>query len=59
MGDHLFELVVGSYVFAAGAYVFGFLIYKTVTHVRILVTNHQTHRFEDIEKRLDRLEDVD
>lgn len=57
MTDHLFELIVGAYIFAAGAYIFGFKILTMLMGIRRLVSNHHEHRFGDIEKRLDRLED--
>ena len=54
---YLFQIIAGSYLFAAGAYLFGWRILMLLYDVRTLVTNHQVHRFEDIETRLDRLED--
>lgn len=56
MSDHLFELVVGAYLFAAGSYVFGLKILLLLYPLKKLVTNHHEHRFEDIEKRINDLE---
>jgi hypothetical protein len=57
MSDHLFELVIGAYLFAAGSYVFALKVLLLLYPLKKLVTNHHEHRFEDLEKRLDRLED--
>ena len=56
MSDHLFELVVGAYLFAAGSYVFALKILLLLYPLKKLVTNHHEHRFEDIEKRVKELE---
>ena len=45
MTDHLFELIVGAYIFAAGAYIFGFKILTMLMGIRRLVSNHHEHRF--------------
>ncbi len=57
MSDHLFELVVGAYIFAAGAYVFAFKIYSTLMGIRKIVTNHHEHDLNDLRSRVARLED--
>ena len=57
MSDHLFELVVGAYIFAAGAYVFAFKIYAAVMGIKRIVTNHHEHDLDDLRARVKRLED--
>lgn len=47
--DLLTTLVLGSYGFTAGAYIFAWKVYR-------IVSNHQTTRLEKLERRLAHLE---
>lgn len=46
-------LLLGSYAFTAGGYMF---TYKAVSKLWEQISNHQEHRFLDIEERLKALE---
>lgn len=54
-------LIYGGYIFAGLGFAFTFAIYKMlkvdIKELWTQITNHQAHRFQDIEKRLDNLED--
>ena len=53
MESLLVKLVLGCYAFAAGAYVFGWVIYGKL---RDLITNHYQDRLTALETRLESLE---
>lgn len=50
-------LILGAYVFAAGAYYFGYKILMLVFELKLLVTNHFRHEVDDLADRIKRLED--
>jgi hypothetical protein len=57
MSDHLFELVCGAYVFASGAYLFGWQIVRMLMALKRQVSNHLRHDIDALSDRVSRLED--
>ncbi len=61
MMDFVQTVILGAYIFSAGSYAFAWASFRwlsgQINDLRTLITNHQAHRFEDIEKRLTLLED--
>lgn len=61
--DLMQALIVGSYVFSAGCYLFVWKLFEELTRVRMVaaalatrVDNHHEHALDDLKHRVQRLE---
>ena len=62
--DLIAKLVLGTYAFTSGSYVWSWILYKRlVTHllkrieaIESTIDNHYAHRLDDVERRLAEME---
>ncbi len=60
MQEHLWQLVIGAYLFAAAGYAWAWTLYRGLSHkldtLWQQVMNHHKHELKDLRERMEKLE---